>query len=48
MGVAGGGVDIHVHKHVNVRAEYEYQKWFGFPPHGLTPQMVTIGAAYHF
>jgi opacity protein-like surface antigen len=48
MGVVGGGLDINVRKHVNVRADYEYQRWFGFPPHGLTPQMVTIGAAYHF
>ena len=48
MAVAGGGVDISVHKHINVRADYEYQRWFGFPPHDLTPQLVTIGAAYHF
>ena len=48
MGVAGGGVDINVRQHINVRADYEYQQWFGFPPHGLTPQVVTIGVAYHF
>lgn len=45
----GGGVDVNVHKHVNVRADYEYQSWMSFPPNGgLTPQLITIGAAYHF
>ena len=44
----GAGVDIAVHPRINVRAEFEYQKWFGFPPDGLTPQLVTIGVAYHF
>ena len=48
MGVIAGGADINVLKHVNVRAEYEYQKWFSFPPHDLQPQMITVGAAYHF
>jgi opacity protein-like surface antigen len=42
-----GGVDIAVHPRINVRVEYEYQHWFGFPPNGLTPDMVTIGVAYH-
>lgn len=45
---AGVGVDIAVQKHINVRAEYEYQHWFGFPPSGLTPTLITVGAAYHF
>lgn len=44
----GAGVDIPVHERVNVRAEYEYQRWFGFPPNGLTPSMFTFGVAYHF
>ncbi len=59
MGVAGAGVDINVSRRVNVRADYEYQRWFGFRgyvsgnPNGanngpLTPQIFTIGAAYHF
>ena len=48
MGVGAGGVDVNVQKHVNVRLEYEYQKWFGFPLHDLQPQMLTVGAAYHF
>ena len=45
---AGGGVDIKVLPFLNVRADYEYQTWRGFPPNGLTPQIVTIGVAYHF
>ena len=48
MMVGGGGVDIPVHPRINVRAEFEYQHWFGFPPHGLTPMLGTIGVAYHF
>lgn len=44
----GGGVDIAVHPRINIRLDYEYQKWFNFPPHGLTPQLITFGAAYHF
>ena len=44
----GGGFDIPVMSRVNVRAEYEYQRWFGFPPDGLTPGMVSVGVAYHF
>ena len=48
LGAAGGGVDVNVLKHVNVRGEYEYQRWFSFPLHDLTPQLGTIGVAYHF
>lgn len=44
----GGGLDYHLLRHVNVRGEYEYQRWFGFPPNGLTPSVVTVGAAYRF
>ncbi len=44
----GGGIDYRLARRVHLRAEYEYQHWFGFPPHGLSPQMITIGAAYHF
>ena len=45
---AGGGLDYKLLSHVNVRGEYEYQRWFDFPPNGLTPSVITIGAAYHF
>ena len=48
MLVAGAGVDFAVHPRINVRADFEYQRWFGFPPNGLTPTLFTIGAAYHF
>lgn len=48
MGVGGAGVDIAVHPRINVRADYEYQHWMSFPLTGLNPQLITIGAAYHF
>ena len=44
----GGGTDIKILPYLNVRADYEYQRWGSFPPDGLTPQIVTIGVAYHF
>ncbi len=45
----GGGLDIHATRHINVRAiDLEYQRWPNFPPHGLTPYGVSIGAAYVF
>lgn len=44
-----GGVDVAIIKRVNVRAEYEYQHWMSFPPNGsLSPQVYSVGAAYHF
>ncbi len=48
LGAVGGGVDLNVLKHVNVRGEFEYQRWFGFPLNDLTPELGTIGVAYHF
>jgi opacity protein-like surface antigen len=46
--VAGGiGADYNLIPSINLRAEYQIQKWFSFPE-DLTPQMFTIGAAYHF
>ena len=55
---AAVGVDVNVQRRVNVRAEYEYQQWFNFKGNvtssgilgsgTLSPQMFTIGAAYHF
>lgn len=44
----GGGLDYRLLRHINLRGEYEYQHWFGFPPSGLTPSVVTVGAAYRF
>ena len=48
MYALGGGLDYAVLPKVNVRADYEYQSWSGFKPNGLTPQLLTIGVAYHF
>lgn len=48
MFVGGGGLDYHLLRNVNLRGDFEYQKWFGFYPNGLSPTVVTIGAAYHF
>jgi opacity protein-like surface antigen len=44
----GGGADYSLTRFLTVRAGYEYQQWMGFPPHGLTPAMLEVGAAYHF
>lgn len=44
----GAGVDVKLLDYLNVRLDYEYQNWMSFPPQGLTPQLYTIGVAYHF
>lgn len=44
----GAGLDYIVSRHINARADFEYQRWMGFPPNGLTPRLLTFGAAYHF
>lgn len=48
IGAIGVGLDYRVIPGMNVRADYEYQKWFGFPPNGLSPWIFGIGAAYRF
>ena len=48
MFAIGAGTDVRVTRYLNVRGDYEYQDWRSFPPNGLTPQVVTIGVAYHF
>ncbi len=55
MADVGVGVDVNVTRRINVRADYEYQQWFSFrgnlnnPDSSiLSPQVFTIGAAYHF
>ncbi len=48
MYAGGFGTDVKIRHWLYVRADYEYQKWGSFPPHGLSPQLVTVGAAYHF
>ena len=44
----GGGFDYKARPYLNVRIDYEYQKWSGFPPSGLTPNLLSLGVAYHF
>jgi hypothetical protein len=46
---AGGiGVDYKVLPFIYVRADWEYQRWFGFANSSLSPNILTLGAAYHF
>jgi hypothetical protein len=43
----GGGVEYRVLRKINIRAfDVEMQKWPDFPPHGLSPMAITIGASY--
>jgi opacity protein-like surface antigen len=45
----GAGVDYRVSQHFFVRAiDFEYQDWRNFPPNGLSPYVITIGAGYHW
>lgn len=45
----GGGVDFRATRHVNIRPfDIEFQKWPGFPQNGLSPIVMTFGAAYTF
>jgi len=48
MFAGGAGADLKLSDHLHVRGDYEFQKWTSFPNGGLAPQLVTIGAAYHF
>jgi opacity protein-like surface antigen len=46
---AGGlGADYAIGLHLRLRGEYEYQRWSGFSPSALTPQLITLGIAYRF
>jgi hypothetical protein len=44
----GAGADLKLGPRLRIRGDYEFQKWTGFPSGGLTPQLVSIGIAYHF
>jgi len=44
----GAGADFKLNSYLHLRGEYEFQKWTDFPTGGLTPQIVTVGVAYHF
>ena len=48
MYAGGGGIDYRLSRHFVLRADYEYQRWGNFPPRGLQPNLVTLGAAYRF
>jgi hypothetical protein len=48
MFAGGVGADLKLGMHLRLRGEYEFQKWTSFQNGGLTPQLVTIGVAYHF
>ena len=48
MFVGGVGLDYKIIPSLNARADFEYQDWLSFPPNGLTPNVLTIGLAYHF
>ncbi|MEO6802396.1 MAG: outer membrane beta-barrel protein [Granulicella sp.] len=46
----GGGTDYRVLPFLNVRVDYEAQKWLSGPllQNGLSPSLLSVGAAYHF
>jgi len=48
VAAVGGGADYILSRSLILRAGYEYQRWLGFPPHGLTPAILEVGVAYHF
>jgi opacity protein-like surface antigen len=43
----GGGLDYSLTDKMNIRCvDFEYQRWPNFPPNGLTPPILSFGAAY--
>lgn len=48
MAAGGVGVDYQVNRHINARAGWEYQKWLNFAISSLTPNIISVGGAYHF
>ena len=45
----GGGADMPASRKINLRLfDCELQQWPGFPPNGLSPLVVSFGAAYSF
>ncbi len=47
MGAGGIGADFKLKPYLNLRADYEYQHWFSFQQSSLTPNLLSIGVAYH-
>ncbi len=48
LAALGGGVDYKVKPWLYARADWEYQKWFSFQNSSLSPNILTVGAAYRF
>lgn len=48
LAAIGGGADYKVKPWLYARADWEYQEWFGFQNSSLTPNILTVGAAYRF
>jgi hypothetical protein len=44
----GIGTDYRLKPWLYVRGDWEYQKWLGFANSSLTPNILTVGAAYRF
>ena len=44
----GGTLDYRLSRRLRLRADYEYQFWPSFPPNGLSPNGVSLGATYRF
>jgi opacity protein-like surface antigen len=44
----GAGADYKLLRHLYVRGDWEYQRWFSFQGSSLSPNLITVGAAYHF
>ena len=49
MYVLGAGIDAPITHRINLRLDYEHQSWLSGPgiSNGLTPQLFSIGIAYH-
>lgn len=48
MYAGGGGLDVRIVPRIVFRVDYEYQRWGGFIPNGLQPNLASVGAAYRF
>ncbi len=45
----GGGLDVRATHRLSVRPiDFEFQRWPNYAPNGLTPFVLTVGAAYVF
>ncbi|MEI9979346.1 MAG: outer membrane beta-barrel protein [Edaphobacter sp.] len=48
LAAGGVGADYIVRPYLVVRADWEYQRWLGFMNSSLSPNILTVGAAYRF